>query len=148
MKLPVLAAVAVLLASTFVNAQIYQWKDVNGKIVISDKPPTGKVSDQRKIDSKVSASSDASQKNLADREMDFRKRQQESRVKSDKEKKEGNTTAERKEDCDRTRRNLELLESGERVAERDEKGERSFMDDAKREREIAKTRQILQSSCK
>jgi hypothetical protein len=147
MKSLVLAAV-ILLSSTFVNAQIYQWKDANGKTVISDKPPTGQVSDQRKIEARTPLVGESSQKTLADREMDFRKRQQESQEKFDKTRKEGDAAAEKKESCERLRRNLELLESGERVAQRDEKGERSFMEDAQREREIAKVRQTLQSSCK
>ena len=32
------------------DAQIYQWKDSNGKTIISDKPPAGQVNQQRKIE--------------------------------------------------------------------------------------------------
>jgi Domain of unknown function (DUF4124) len=140
----------VLLASSLANAQIYQWKDANGKKIISDKPPIGKVSDQQNIEVKTPSSTagDSPQKTVANREMDFRKRQQESQEKSDKIRKEESAVIEKKEGCERTRRNLELLESGERIAIRDEKGERSFMDDTLREREITKARQTLQSSCK
>jgi len=147
MKSPALA-IAAMLASTLANAQIYQWKDANGKTVISDKPPVGNVRDERKIDAKAPPASAPQQKSVADQEMDFRKRQQEMQDKSEKTKKEENAAAEKKDNCERTRRNLALLESGERLALRDESGERTIMDDAQREREIAKTRQILQSSCK
>ena len=141
-------ALAALLASTLVNAQIYQWKDANGKTVISDKPPVGKVSNERKIEAQTTASSETPQKNLADREMDFQKRKQASQEKSDKAKKEENAAAEKKDHCDRMRLNLALLESGERIRQRDEQGEHSFMDDTQRANEIAKARQMLQSSCK
>ena len=71
-------AVAALLATTLANAQIYQWKDENGKTVISDKPPIGAARTSRKIEAEAPpAPSAAPQKTTADREMDFRKRQQE-----------------------------------------------------------------------
>lgn len=140
-------AAAALLVSTLVNAQIYQWKDVNGKIIISDKPPVGIASDQRKIEAKAAASSAPPQKLPADQEMDFRKRQQVSQEKSDEAKKIESAAAKQKENCERMRRNLVLLESGERIAQRDDRGERSFMDDTQREQEIAKVLQALHSSC-
>lgn len=141
-------AIAALLANTLANAQIYQWKDANGKTVISDKPPVGNVRDERKIDAKAPPASALQQKSVADQEMDFRKRQQETQDKSEKAKKEENAAAEKKDNCERTRRNLEMLESGERLALRDENGERTFIDDSQRQKEIAKARQTLESSCK
>jgi hypothetical protein len=141
-------AVAVLLASSLVNAQIYQWKDANGKTVISDKPPVGKFSNERKIEAQTAVSSETSPKSLAEREIDFQKRKQASQEKSDKAKKEENAAAEKKDHCEQMRRNLALLESGERIRQRDEQGEHSFMDDTTRANEIAKARQMLQSSCK
>jgi hypothetical protein len=139
--------VVALLASALVNAQIYQWKDVNGKTIISDHPPVGTVSDPRKIEAKAAASSDLPPKLPADQEMDFRKRQQALQEKSNEAKKIESIAAQQKENCERIRRNLALLESGERIAQRDDRGERSFMDDAQREQEIAKALQTLQSSC-
>lgn len=141
-------AVAALLATTAVNAQIYQWKDENGKTVISDKPPTGGARASRKIESEAPAANAAPQKTTADREMDFRKRQQETQDKNDKAQKEQAAAADKKENCDRTRRYLESLESGERIALRDDKGERYYMEDSQRQQEIAKARQSMQASCK
>ena len=141
-------AVAVLLATTAVHAQIYEWKDENGKTVYSDQPPAGKVRQQRKIDAEAPASSTAPQKTTADREMDFRKRAQESQEKAAKTAKEQAAAADKKENCEKSRRYLESLESGERMALRDDKGERYFMEDAQREQEIAKVRQVLQTTCK
>ena len=140
--------VGAVLVATFSHAQIYQWKDANGKTVISDKPPTGNVRDEKKIEGKSSPPGATPQKTLADREMDYRKRQQATQEHAEKTKKEESAAAEKKDSCERVRRNLELLESGERVAVRDDKGERSFMDDEQRGREIAKARQTIQSTCK
>ena len=142
-------AVAALLATTAVNAQIYQWKDESGKTVISDKPPIGGAARAaRKIDLEAPASSAAPLKTTADRDMDFRKRQQEAQEKSDKTQKEQTAAADKKENCEKARRYLESLESGERIALRDDKGERYFMEDAQRQQEITKARQAMQASCK
>jgi hypothetical protein len=141
-------AIAAFLAATAVNAQIYQWKDESGKTIISDKPPVGNTHQQRKIESAPSASSPSNQKTLADRELEFRKRQKESQESAEKAKKEQAASADKKENCDTARRQLQTLESGERISLRDDKGERYFMEDAQREQEIAKARQNLQSHCK
>jgi len=140
--------VAALLAVGAVNAQIYQWKDENGKTIFSDKPPVGHVPLQRKIESDPPATISPAQKTAADRELEFRKRQKEFQEKSDKSEKEQAASAEKKESCDSARRYLQALESGERIASRNDQGERTFMEDAQREQEIAKARQTVQTNCR
>ena len=129
------------------HAQIYQWKDESGKTVISDKPPVGAVQQQKNYGANKPSSSPA-QKSLADREMEFKKRQKESQEIAEKSRKEETSAAEKQENCNNARKQLQLLESGERVALRDDKGERYFLDDAQREQEIGKARKFLDSSCK
>lgn len=141
-------ALAVLLFTTTTSAQIYQWKDENGKTIISDKPPTGNVIQQKKIDTESSSVAPATQKTAADRELEFRKRQKESKESAEKTSKEQTAAAEQKENCDNGRRHLQVLESGERIAMRDDKGERYFMEDAQRQLEIQKTRKSIEQNCK
>lgn len=141
-------AVAALLVTTAVHAQIYQWKDENGKTVISDKPPVGAARAPRKIDAETPAANAAPQKTTADREMDFRKRQQESQEKTEKAQKEELAAGQKKENCERARRYLQSLESGERIALRDGQGERYYMEDAQRQQEIGKAQQTVQADCK
>jgi hypothetical protein len=140
--------VAALLAATAVNAQIYQWKDENGKTVISDKPPVGNVRQQQRIASEPPATNAAAQKTAADKELEFRKRQKDAQESTEKANKEQAASADKKENCENARRYLQALESGERIAMRDDKGERYFLDDAQREQDIAKTRQAVQTNCK
>ena len=140
-------AALALLAATTVNAQIYQWKDESGKTVISDKPPVGSTRPQRTFESAPPASNPSAQKTLADRDMEFRKRQKEARESEEKARKEHVASANKKENCDNARRHLQALESGERIAMRDEKGERYFMEDGQRDQEAAKARQAVQSHC-
>ncbi len=145
-RITLLAAVATIAFSA--HAQIYQWKDESGKTVISDKPPVGVVQPQKKYGAGGSSTSAPAQKSLAEREMDFRKRQKDSQDLAEKTRKEETATADKQENCNNARRQLRLLESGERIALRDEKGERYFMDDAQRDQEIAKARTFLESNCK
>jgi len=140
--------VAALLAATAVSAQIYQWKDENGKTIISDKAPLGNVRQQKKIDSDAPAASTSPQKTAADKDLEFRKRQKEAQESSEKARKEQTTSTDKKENCDSARRHLQVLESGERISLRDDKGERYFMEDKQREQEVTKTREMVQSSCK
>ena len=134
------------------QAQIYKWQDQNNRTVISDRPPTGIVRKPRTIEAEAPpaappAAADAG-KAMADREMDFRKRQKESAERTEKAEKEQRLTAQRQEDCDAARRSLQAMESGERVAMRDARGERYFLDDSQRQQETARIRQTVQSNCK
>jgi hypothetical protein len=142
----ILLAVAVLLASAAADAQIYQWKDDNGKTVISDKPPAGSARQQRKIDADAPGEN-AVQKTTADRELEFRKRQKEAQENAEKSRQEQTVLAARKETCTAARRQLNALESGERIGLRDDKGERYFMDYAQRRQEIEKARQLAATNC-
>jgi hypothetical protein len=141
-------AAATLLAAFAAQAQIYQWQDENNKTVISDRPPLGKVKGERQIEAEAPAAAGANGKTLADREMDFRKRQKEAREGAEEAEKERRVAAQKKEHCDEARRSLQMLESGERVAMRDSRGERYFLDDAQRAQEIVKLRQDVQANCR
>ena len=87
-------------------------------------------------------------KTAVDREMEFRKRQKEQSEATAKSDKEAADAAKRRAACEESKRNLELFESGERVATRDEKGERAFLDDAQRATELAKARKSVAELCK
>ena len=140
--------IAVLLAATAANADIYKWKDKFGKTVISDKPPTENVVEQKKTSSDPSTAGAATPKTAADRELEFRKRQKESQENAEKAQKEQTASAEKQENCANARRYQTTLESGERVALRDDKGERYFLDDAQRAQEAEKARKAVETSCK
>ncbi len=166
-----IALLAAILAAAFIapqaGAEIYQWTDANGKKVISDKPPPGQVNVQKKAPVEAAPQNDGAQptddqkpkgepkasgetkeKSLADRDMEFRKRQKEQQEKEEKAKKEADEAAKKKENCDNARKQLQILESGRRVAMMNDKGERYFMEDAQRAQEIEKTRSYVDTQCK
>ena len=145
---PFAFAVVALLAATAVSAQIYEWKDAQGKTHYSDKPPVETSRVKKIAPPETSASSDTTQKTVSDRELEFRKRQKETQENADKTNKEQAASADRKESCGNARRTLEMLESGERIALRDSQGERYYMDESQRQQETAKARQAIQASCR
>ena len=145
---PFAIVVASMLLATAVHAEIYQWKDDKGRTIISDKPPSGKVTQRQQIKTSAPPATAASTKSSADRDLEFRKRLKESQESADKAKKEKEVSAEKQEQCASASRYLRSLESGERIALRDEKGERYFLDDAQRAQEIEKARKAAQESCK
>ncbi len=149
MKRSALVLTALLLAAGAAHAQIYQWKDENGKTVISDKPPAGKVQQSKTLsaDSPAPTPAAAQPPSLADRELEFRKRQQEKRENTEKQQKDADQAARKKENCERARRALQAFESGERIAIRNDSGEREFLDDAQREKEAARQRQAVKELC-
>ncbi|HEX5802690.1 MAG TPA: DUF4124 domain-containing protein [Azospira sp.] len=148
------------------QAQIYQYKDASGKTVISDRPPPpgktpaktysagGNASDGSAAANGTAEATEASPsptagpKTLAERELEFKKRQKEQKEAADKAQKEAATQATRKDECERAKRQLQVLESGERVTMRDEKGERVFIEDEQRAAEIERTRKHIADACK
>ena len=142
-----LLAAALFLAPS-VGAQIYQWKDESGKTVISDKPPTGQVRQPKTVTLGTPAQNNQAQKSLADRELEFRKRQKEAQESREKTQKNESSATEKRQSCDNARRQLQALESGERIAMRDDKGERYYMEDAQREQETTKMRSLIETNCK
>ena len=142
-----LLVIALCLASS-AGAEIYQWKDQNGKTVISDKPPMGQTPAQKISDTGAGDSASSKQPSLAESDMEFRKRQKEAQERAEKEKKETTAAADKKENCQNAREQLRLLESGERIALRDDKGERYYLDDAQRAQETDKAKRFIESQCK
>jgi hypothetical protein len=169
--------VAVVLAgftSTPSEAQ-WAWKDGNGRLVYSDRPPpsdikaanivrqpstqalanpapasgplddAGKPSDAKNSDAKTPAPN--APKTIAERDMEFRKRQQE-RADSDKKAADEQTkSAAKTAECERARGYMRSLEDGVRITRTDATGNREFLDDAQRAAEVERTRKIIQGTC-
>lgn len=169
--------VAIVLAgftSTPSEAQ-WAWKDGNGRLVYSDRPPpsdvkpasivrqpnapilaspapasrpvedAGMPSDAKNSDAKNPAPN--APKTIAERDMEFRKRQQE-RADSDKKAAEEQTkNAAKAADCERARGYMKSLEDGIRIQRTDASGNQEFLDDAQRAAEVDRTRKIIQSAC-
>ena len=140
MKKPILIAFALTTLSLLpiAHGQTYRWVDAEGRVRITDTPPPGNVKAQKSSSSGITSPgtepvTTSSPKSAAEKDMDFKKRQKESKEKADKDAKEQNAAAEKSENCERARRALAGLESGQRISTTDSKGEKSFLDDEQRQ---------------
>lgn len=156
MKNTLVFALGVALTATVVtsHAQTYQWRDSNGRLVISDRPPPAGIREVRKMDTSpapapaTGAAQESAPRTTAEREMDFRRRQQEARAKSERDAKDAAAAAQKRENCERARQHLAVLESGNhRMVVPDEKGGEVFVEGEVKEREMERARQVIAESC-
>lgn len=155
---------ACLLAFTASAQSIWKWRDRDGRIQVSDRPPPVDVPDsailQRpggvkptvvELDKPAPADVMSSAPLRVEGELDARKRklqaeqaaQQQAKQQADKEQQ----AAKKADNCTRARNQLAALESGQRIARPNEKGERELLDDRGRADEIKRTRDVVASSC-
>jgi hypothetical protein len=141
----------------------HKWVDQNGRIQYGDTPPTGARSsplrtpvgpgyrpeakqDQASSDEAKTDEAKKAPMTTAEKEADFRRRQQEAEKDREKQAKAQEDLAVKRENCSRARENVRLLEGG-RVARIDSKGERYFLDDTQLAQEAVKARRELQEWC-
>ena len=157
---------AIIFASTAAvnasQAETFQWKDSNGHTVVSDVPPPASAKGRRSIGgAKPLAASEAAEekpgeppkvadapKTMAEKDFEFKKRQQEAKEKAEKQAKEQAAEANKRENCERARRNLATLESNQPVTTYGNNGERKLMDASQRDQEMERSRKFMADSCK
>lgn len=159
------------------NAETYIWKDAAGKTIISDSPPPRTSKPARNVGvSKAPIYTQPAQENggnevgtstpvdtaaqpeaapaapppksMADRELEFRKRQMETRDREEKAAQEAQAKAQRRDECARATQYLEALRNGQRIARFNDKGEREIIGDEQRDAEIARAKQSADNLCK
>jgi hypothetical protein len=154
------ALIAALLLSTAAAAQ-WAWKDENGRVVYSDRPPPASVAPDRIVRqpggnalNAAGASADAKgdakaagPKTWAERETEYKKRQTERADAEKKSNEEQAQQAQRRADCERARSYAATIESGTRIVRTDAKGERAVLDDDQRAAELARARELIARSC-
>lgn len=158
----VAAAATSIAAINAVYAETYQWKDSTGQTVISDTPPPSNAKSRRAIGAPQpavssekpaekpadGAKSPEGPKTTAEKDLEFKKRQQEAKEKADKQAKEAAADAEKNDNCERAKRNLTALENNQPMVTLDDKGQRKYMDTTQREQELERARRIIAESCK
>jgi len=149
-------------ASVTTHAETFQWKDSNGQTVISDVPPPASAKGRRSIGSQQPAvvsekiaekSADGAKANeapktTAEKDFEFKKRQQDAKEKAEKQAKEQAAEKDKRDNCENSRRNLAALEANHPMATYDDKGQQTLMDSAQREQELDRARRAVAESCK
>jgi len=143
-------------ASFTASAQTYQWKDSSGRTVISDTPPPASAKDRRAIgdrrpavvSEKVEEKAPEAPKTMAEKDLEFKKRQLEAKEQAEARAKEQAAEKERRESCENARRNLAVFETEQPVVTYDDSGQRKLMDSSQRTQEIERARRFVAESCK
>jgi hypothetical protein len=145
----VLTAVLLMLLSLGAAAQVNRCVDASDKVVgyASECPPGTRA--ERTTIRNAPAAPAASQKSLAEREADFRKRQMEKQEADAKAEKKNVDAADRKRACEDSRSYLKGLQDRMRVTRTDPKtGERTYLPDSEYPAEIARAERAVAQSCK
>ncbi len=144
---------------------IWKWRDAQGRIQVSDRPPPPDIPDNRILQrpSHSRAATGATEPPPApsaaasgprDPELEARKRkqqEQEARKKTEQEQAAAaakqKAQAQREEYCSRLRNQLAALDNGQRMSRYNAKGEREVLDDSARAAEGQRMRSQLAENC-
>lgn len=135
---------------TAASAQVYTWRDASGKIHYSDTPPPGVDARKMRAGAQTGSTSPsgAPARSVAEQDMEFRKRQTEADKARAKAEQERSDAEDSKRNCEDAKKQLNALESGQRMGRLNEAGEQIPLDDEMRAQEIDKARKSVQSWCK
>jgi Domain of unknown function (DUF4124) len=161
MKSPVriFMALAILLATATVTAQVYKWIDKDGRVQYTDTPPPASATktEAKKLATPPPAAGNASStasaaaapaKSLQERSKDFDKRRTETAEKAKKDEETEKVAKQNQERCKEANRYLSSLDSGAPLVRNNDKGERAIMTDAERASETARAKAAATESCK
>jgi len=143
------ALVPLLMLPLAAAAQVYTWKDASGKMHYSDQPPADRNIGSRKLRPSLSESDDvaAAAKGAADKKESAAKQAKEAGEKAAQAEKERADDAIRQENCERARRNLAGIESGQIRFRMSASGEREALDGDVRESELSGARRDVETNC-
>jgi hypothetical protein len=171
-----LTVLVVLAAALPAHAQ-WAWRDANGRITASDRPPPREVADKDIISrprsdkrlaqnaapsaSASAATPGASASGVAapaaaasaaptplEREVQARKTKAEQEQASKKAAEDAKLASARADNCQRAKSQMATLDSGVRITRTNAKGEREIMDDAGRAAETRKAQDVIASDCR
>ena len=143
-----LIALFIALLPGYASAQVNRCVDASGKVVgYASECPSGTRAEQTGIKSAPSISS-STQKSLAERDADFRKRQIEKKEAEAKADKKIAEAADRKRACEDSRSYLKALQDRQPIVHTDPKtGERVFLNDSEYSGEVARAQRSVERNC-
>ena len=130
-------------------AQVYIWKDADGKSHYSDRPPADKAGQARKLGPQFDSEEEttSARKTVADKRLETAKRDKASQEAAGKAAEEKAALAEREKNCERARTHLQGMESGLTRFRLNADGEREALDGAVRDTELAEARRAVDANC-
>ena len=152
-----IAFIAALAFSAGAAAQLYKWKDSNGRTRYGDVPPPGVNATPIRgpvsapppppaPEAKKAEGKDKEEKPLTPEEA-FRKRQEERKAAEEKAAKERAQADQKRANCEQAQGQLRVLQSGVRVTSVNSAGERVVMEDGQRAQEIERAQKSVKDWC-
>lgn len=166
-------AAALLLALAVPAEAQWMWRDKDGRVTASDRPPPASVADKDILSrpaqraaqapffaplgaasapadpaASAAAPSPAATNTPLDRELEARKQAAEQEQAARRKAEEDRLAASRAENCRRARSHAAALESGQRIARFNAQGEQEVLDDAGRAQELRRAREVIASDCR
>jgi len=150
--LRIIFTVLLFVFSIVANGELYKWVDNNGKTQYTDQPPpVGAATTEKKLELKLApvqpadAKDKKTGKNLAERELDFKKRLAEKEQEEAKQQKE---IKENKEKCTQARSKLKLYQEAPKLTVSDGKGGIVRADDEARQKGIKEAQKEIKTYCR
>lgn len=142
-----LLLVAPLMAGSLAAAQnTYKWVDESGRVTYSDQPPVGKVKSQEVVRIVGPANAGAARQ-MADQDIQFKKRQEEAARKQAETAKKEQFEAVKQDACARARGELRALRENVPISRMTERGEPVMLDAGAREAEGKRLEAFIEESC-
>lgn len=130
------------------QAELYKWTDAQGKTHYSDHPPTANTQSIGRSTAGQTDITHEAQKTLNEKDQAYQKRKkdaEEARAKADAEAEQARV---KRENCDKARKNLGILQNTPRVYSTNAAGQRVYMDDAARASALANSQKAVDENCK
>ena len=142
---PVFVLILAGLGASHAQADAYKWTDKSGRVHYSDRPP----SDAAKPVAGTGASQDTSQaiKALAEKEQDFRKRQEEAAEAREKADKEAEQARIKLQNCENARKQMSQLQGSNRLYTTAPDGSKQYMNTADRLQAMDIAQQAINKFC-
>jgi hypothetical protein len=141
-------AAALALCAMPAAAALYKWVDANGRTVYSDQPPTSPNLKAETLNAVAPASNPNAAKELAQKDLELRKRQAERAEVATKGDKDRVAKEKRAEECAQIANAIKQLSWSQVVILRaNAQGEQVPMDDSAREKEKARLEALSKENC-
>lgn len=159
-------ATALLLALPDAALAQWKWRDANGVMQYTDRPPPPGTPDSQiltrpaaaRAPKVVSTSTPAAASapdvkasapaKSGDPELEAKRKKAEEQKASERKAEEEKQAKVRGENCERARGYERSLQTGQRIVRTNEKGEREVLDDTGRAEEMQRTREAIESNCR
>jgi Domain of unknown function (DUF4124) len=156
-------AAFLLLGCATAHATQWKWRDADGRIQYSDRPPPTQVADKdiltrpsavvrpslgKTVATDAASAAAKPMLKASDPELEAKKRKAEAEQEAQKKAEEDKMAKSKADNCQRARNYLRDLDSGSRIARMNDKGEREVLDDKARANERTRAQQSVEANCK